>query len=110
MGKFVKGQVVILPFPFSDLSDTKRRPAFVVASLTGDDLIVCQITTVQRADSYAVSLNATDFVTGSLPHPSIIRPNRLFTADGRLILRTAGMLTDAKISEVTEKIVAIVTA
>ncbi len=97
MGEFVKGQVVILPFPFSDLSDAKRRPAFVVAPLTSDDLIVCQITTVQRMNSYAVSLPASDFVTGFLPHPPIIRPNRLFTADGKLILRTAGMLTEAKI-------------
>jgi mRNA interferase MazF len=44
MGKFVKGDVVIIPFPFSDLSGNKKRPAFVVADLSGDDIIVCQIT------------------------------------------------------------------
>jgi mRNA interferase MazF len=44
MGKFVKGDVVIIPFPFTDLSDRKKRPAFVVADLPGDDIIVCQIT------------------------------------------------------------------
>jgi len=44
MGEFVKGDVVVLPFPFTDLSDRKKRPAFVVADLSGDDIIVCQIT------------------------------------------------------------------
>lgn len=44
MGKFVKGDVVVVPFPFSDLSASKRRPALVVATFMGDDVILCQIT------------------------------------------------------------------
>ena len=44
MGKFVKGDVVVIPFPFSDLTGKKRRPAFVVSVLPGDDIILCQIT------------------------------------------------------------------
>jgi len=42
--KFVKGEVVVIPFPFSDLTQAKRRPALVVTRLEGDDLILCQIT------------------------------------------------------------------
>jgi hypothetical protein len=44
VARFVVGDVVIVPFPFSDLSESKRRPALVLAVLTGDDLILCQIT------------------------------------------------------------------
>lgn len=40
--RFSKGDVVVLPFPFSDLSASKKRPAVVVATLTGDDVICCQ--------------------------------------------------------------------
>ena len=43
MGKFVKGDVVVVPFPFSDLSASKKRPALVVATLTGNDVILCKI-------------------------------------------------------------------
>ncbi len=44
MAEFVKGDVVVVPFPFSDLTQAKRRPALVIATLAGDDLILCQIT------------------------------------------------------------------
>lgn len=79
MGKFVKGDVVVAPFPFSDLSAAKRRPALVIAALTGDDVILCQITSKSVADSYAISIKSTDFATGSLSQDSNVRPNRLFT-------------------------------
>ena len=42
MAEFVKGDVVVVPFPFSDLSQAKRRPALVISRLNGDDLIPCQ--------------------------------------------------------------------
>lgn len=44
MGKPLVGEVVVLPFPQTDLQAGKRRPALVVANLTGADLILCQIT------------------------------------------------------------------
>ena len=43
-GKICKGDVVVVPFPFSDLTQAKRRPALVLSVLEGDDLILCQIT------------------------------------------------------------------
>ena len=44
MAKFVKGDIVVVPFSFSDLIQSKRRPALVISKLEGDDLILCQIT------------------------------------------------------------------
>lgn len=44
MARFVKGDVVVVPFPFSDLTSAKRRPALILAELEGDDRILCQIT------------------------------------------------------------------
>jgi mRNA interferase MazF len=105
--RFAKGEVVVLPFPFSDLSAAKRRPALVVAPLDGVDVILCMITSQAQRDGYAVPLNAADFARGGLPKPSYIRPNRLFTADAGLILRAAGLLTPTKLAEVVEILLAI---
>lgn len=109
MGQFIKGQVVVLPFPFSDLSATKKRPALVVASLPGDDVILCQITSVQQNDRYAIAVHEADFVTGSLKRLSYVRPNRIFTADSAIVTRVAGQLSQNKTDEVIAKLVQLFT-
>ena len=108
MGTFVKGDVVVVPFPFSDLSAAKRRPALVVATLTGDDVILCQITSRAVTDSYAIPITDSDFATGELRQDSNVRPNRLFTADSNIILYRVGTLSATKVQEIVAKIVQII--
>ena len=108
MAGFIKGDVVVVPFPYSDLSQSKRRPAVVVKPLTGDDVILCQITSQAVSDSYALPLESTDFVTGRLTQSSNIRPNRLFTADSAIVLYRVGTLTAEKMADVIAAIVQIV--
>jgi mRNA-degrading endonuclease toxin of MazEF toxin-antitoxin module len=110
MGRFVRGEIVVIPFPFSNLTATKRRPALVVADLPGDDVILCQITSQAAGNPFAISLTDQDFVTGGLQHPGTIRPERIFTADSHIILRSSGKVTDAKMKEVIAMIVKIVTS
>jgi len=107
LGRFVKGDVVAVPFPFSDLAQAKRRPALVVAELEGDDRILCQITSQHFRDRYAVGINDADFEEGSLKKESNVRPNRLFTADSGIILYRAGRLKAEKVGEVIETIINI---
>lgn len=108
MAKFVKGEVVVIPFPFSDLSGSKRRPALVLADLPGDDLLLCQITSQSSKDIYAVPLLAADFQNGSLPVNSFIRPARLFTADRNIVIRKAGLIRAKTINDVTQTIIKII--
>jgi mRNA interferase MazF len=110
MARFVKGDVVVVPFPFSNLTGSKSRPALVITRLEGDDLILCQITSQPRSDQYSIPLSSSDFSMGSLPQTSSIRPNRLFTADSNIIKRLAGKLVQQKIDEVINKIIDIVRA
>ena len=107
MAKPVKGDVVVVPFPFSDLTQAKRRPALVVAQLEGDDLILCQITSQQVRDRYAITLTDEDFGTGTLRQTSNIRPNRLFTADQRIVLYQIGHVKRPKMDAVVSKIIEI---
>ena len=74
MGKFVKGDVVVLPFPFSDLSSSKRRPAFVVAIASSEDIVLAQITSRNFSDHYSIELSDKDFSEGGLSIASNIRP------------------------------------
>lgn len=108
MGRFVKGEVVVVPFPFTDAETWKPRPVVVVAQLSRNDSIVCAIMTTRHADGYSISLNDTDFQQGNIDHPSVIRPNRLFTADDKLVMKVRGKLSPDKIREVIQKLVQIV--
>ena len=107
MARFVRGNVVVVPFPFSDLTHAKRRPALVLAELEGEDCILCQITSQTIRDRYAIGIDDNDFETGSLRRKSNVRPNRVFTVDARIILYEAGNLKPAKVNEAVDKLVKI---
>jgi len=107
MEGFIKGDIVVVPFPFSDLSQSKKRPALVLANIEGNDLILSQITSQNVFDSYAIKIDDNDFDEGSLKRTSNIRPNKIFTADKDIILYKAGHLSNEKIKEVTNKVIEI---
>jgi mRNA interferase MazF len=81
----------------------------VVATLTGDDVILCQITSQAVADSYAVPLTDLDCTSGGLRQASHIRPNRLFSAESRIIFYRAATISPTKMQEVLAKLVQILT-
>lgn len=91
MERLVKGDVVVVPFPFSDLSQSKKRPALVLADLEGYHLILSQITSQNVSDSYSIKLKNSDFEEGSLIKNSNIRPNKIFTADRDIVCIRLGI-------------------
>ena len=104
MGTFVRGQVVVLPFPFSNLKRKRRRPALVLANLGNyNDLIVCMITA--KPAGFSVKITDYDFEHGKLDcQTSYVRPDRLFTAESTVIKRTAGTLTQSKMDEILSEV------
>jgi mRNA interferase MazF len=94
-------------FPFSDLSQTKLRPALVLASSGRGDWILCQITSKPYGDRSAVQLERASFQTGSLRVTSHARPGKLFTANKDLIFGLVGQLTPETQRQITEAVVAL---
>ena len=110
MGTFVKKDVIVLPFPFSDLSGEKRRPALVLADLQGDDIVACMITGQEKNDKYSIELRQFDFAdTRTLEHDiCYIRPNRLITIDTSVVLYCKAKIKQSKYDEVIKKIIEII--
>lgn len=100
MAKPVAGEVVVVPFPQTNLQPGKRRPALVVADLPGDDLILCQITSRAHPDPFSVLISHEDFQQGQLSVDSYARANRLFTVEQSVILYSAAMVKPAKLQEI----------
>ncbi len=105
MGLFAAGSVVLVRFPFSDLSQSKLRPAVVLADCGRGDWLLCQITSNPYSDSRAVQLADSDFCTGSLRITSYARPVKLFTAHHTLIATGIGILQEASLKRITDVIV-----
>jgi mRNA interferase MazF len=101
------GFVVLVRFPFSDLSQAKLRPAVVLADAERGDWILCQVTSKSYADSAAVALEPTDFRRGSLQVISYARPGKLFTASADLVERVVGALQPESFREVIAAVVKI---
>ena len=108
MGAFAAGQVVLLPFPFSDLTRSKLRPALLLADAGRDDWIACQITSNPYADPHAILLAPEDFTSGGLQRASYARPGKLFTASTSLFASAAGLISQGRLDEVRNALIAII--
>ena len=100
--------VVLVPFPFSDLSQAKLRPAIVLADAGRGDWILCQVTSNPYGDPRAVHLTLLSFSSGSLRADSYARPGKLFTASRDLMVAQVAVLTAAALQQVVDAVVAIV--
>lgn len=104
MERFVVGDIVVIPFPFTENSFERKRPALILSNLQGDDFIICEITSRQRNDIYSVALENEDTKNNKLKTKSFIRPNRLITINKSRINYKFDEIKDYKLKEVSEKI------
>lgn len=104
MERLVAGDIIVVSFPFTDLSTTRKRPALVLSNLEGDDIIICEITSRIKKDKYIVSLENEDLELGNLRTKSIIRPNRLLTIHKGKINYKFGKIKKEKLEETIEKV------
>jgi mRNA interferase MazF len=98
---------VLVRFPFSDLSESKLRPAAVLADAGRGDFVLVQITSRPYSDPDAVELTDVSIREGSLQRVSYARPGKLFTAQHSLMERKIGELSTQAMQELTAAVVAL---
>jgi mRNA interferase MazF len=99
----------LVPFPFSDLSQSKLRPAVALADAGRGDWLLCQVTSKIFGDPLAVVIDTADFARGSLRLTSYARPGKLFTANESLLVSEVGTLLPASRARITDAVIALLT-
>lgn len=96
--KMIQGDIVLIPFPFSDLSAHKTRPALVLNSkaIAGGDVIVCAISSKRHMQS-EISISSEDLAWGELPLRSYVKPYKIVTLNSRIIKKRVATLRKEKL-------------
>lgn len=105
MTVYSRGDVVLVPFPFTDLSDTKRRPALVISTdhynRSCPDVIVAQITSRVAAPPRPGDHRVELWEEAGLLAPSLVRA-RVTTLLQSIVLRRLGTLSVSDLAGVDE--------
>ena len=98
-----QGNIVLVSFPFTDLTSSKRRPALIISpdsfNAAGVDLVLAAITSHITDDPNAIQLSDADFAEGRLPKRSIVKTTKLFTMHSSLIVKKVCALKREKTEE-----------
>ena len=98
------GSVVLVPFPFSDLSRSKLRPAVVLAEISREDYVLCQSDEQPLRGSRGGGAYRRKLHVGELEAHELARPGKLFTANADLFESAAGELKEEVRSEIVEAV------
>jgi len=107
-----RGEVVLIPVPFTDLSATKKRPVLIISNdkynTADQDIIVAAVTSnlIQKG----VSLTNDDLTQGTLPKPSIIRSDKVYTLNQRIVVKKIGRVAEGILDEVCANVVKFISA
>ena len=106
--KIQQGDIVLVPFPFTDLSSAKVRPAMVISKsyVQDTDLILCFISSKKRYSS-AIELSRVDLMRGDIPVDSYIIPHKLATLDASLIKNVVACATSKFTSKVVSALIGV---
>jgi mRNA interferase MazF len=104
---YEQGEIIIVPFPFSDLRSIKRRPVLVLSKKsdneTFDDIITCGITSNMKDSKYSVLIENRNLDKGQIPTKSKIKVDKLFTLDKRIVEKSVGMINKETFNKVKKE-------
>jgi mRNA interferase MazF len=103
-----RGDLLLVPFPFTDLSAAKRRPVLALTSADSyGDFIALPVTSRPQAE-HGLPIAATDMLTGTLPAASWIRTNRIVTLNASLVVKTVGRLAEPVVAAAVAQLCAYI--
>lgn len=106
--KYKQREIVLIPFPYSDLSSVKKRPVIVISNNkfneVNEDVVVVAITSKIFSDEYSVTINDNDLEYGILPEQSVVKTAKLFTVSKSRIVKKFSILNYETFQKVTTKI------
>jgi mRNA interferase MazF len=105
------GQVVLVPFPFTDLSEVKRRPVLVLSSRrhnsSSRDFICCGMTSNLANRRNSVLIDPTEMAEGSIPVQSRIKFDKVFTLERSLVVKALGRVSQHKLATVKQGLISL---
>jgi mRNA interferase MazF len=103
-----QGDILLIPFPFSDLSSTKQRPVLVLSNSdynrSRQDILAAAITSNVLERDYLVRLTTEDLVQGHLKMESGIRVDKIYTLSQQIIVKKFGTVNQTVVAQVKEKL------
>jgi mRNA interferase MazF len=108
---FEQGEILLVPFPFTDLSAIKQRPVLVLSSKKynkeGDDIITCGITSNLRDKDYSLLVTNKELTKGKLPKDSRIKADKLFTLEKSIVKRRFGKVKSSVVKDVKKELLKV---
>lgn len=101
---FERGELVLVPFPFTDLSAAKRRPVLALTPPDGYGDFNALPVTSRSHHPHVVRISAGDLVTGLLPVASWIRTDRVITLNASLVIKSIARVTEPLVAEAVERL------
>ncbi|MEK6936719.1 MAG: type II toxin-antitoxin system PemK/MazF family toxin [Nanoarchaeota archaeon] len=109
---YERGEILIVPFPFSDLSSIKQRPVVVLSkkeyNSRTEDIITCGITSNLKDSENSVILENKNLSKGQIPVTSRVKVDKLFTLDKSIVRKSIGKINTVTFEEIKKEFVNLV--
>jgi len=105
---YKQGDIILIPFPFTDLSGSKKRPAMILSkqkyNKVSDDFILCGITSNLKNRMFSILITKKDLEEGFIPKKSIIKTNKIFSLKQNLSIKKIGKVKKTVIDDVKNEL------
>ena len=100
---YQKYDIILVNFPYTDLTEVKKRPALVIAELEGQNIVVCQITTKKHSlKKYEVFLSRQQ-CEGDIRFDSFVYIDLIATLHKNQVFRKIGRIKDSSVKKIVDE-------